>query len=137
MGLTPLPTPGILCLSVGHWSPSPQTQCPYHTDSSYYPGISPYLMTFVKYFPWNVKTTLCQCLMWDEESTAILDQLWCSTCVPMAGNDVGGHVFVLTVTPVTPRCHPQAAQGTGISSPPTTPGSRITNIEWFQLVFFS
>lgn len=34
----------------------------------YYHGISPYLMTFVKHFPWTVKTTLCQHWIWDEDS---------------------------------------------------------------------
>lgn len=105
--------------------------------SSYSHWISPYLMAFVKFLPWNVKTTPCQHSIWDEDSTAVLDQLWCSTCVLVAGDSVGGHGFVLSLTLVTPRCHPQTAQGTGINSPPPMPGSRITNIKWFQLVFFS
>lgn len=124
-----------ICASLGAITPNTVSIIllipPRHTP--YNRGIPPYFMTFVKHFPWNVKTTLCQHWIWDGDSTAILDQLWCSSCVPLPGDNVGGHGFVLTLTLVTPQCHPQAAQGTGINSPPTTPGSRTTNIKWFQL----
>jgi len=55
----PLPAAGISFVSVGFWRvhhPKDSTQ-----PGSYYHGqklgISPYLITFIKYLPYNVKTT--------------------------------------------------------------------------------
>lgn len=70
---------------------------------------------------------------WDEASPAILDQLWCSLCVLMAGTAWVGMALCshLSQLGVTLGLHK------GQGSPPTPPGSRITNMKWFQLVFFS